>query len=319
MDYIRKAVERARDQRPSENFEPRQGQPRPGFGGAAPSPAPAINRDIVLNNDHLESNRIIAHDIRDLRSRSFDMLRTQILQSMDIRSWQFLGITSATAACGKSVVATNLALSIARQPERSVLLIDMDLQKPQVANYLGLNSDRGIVSVLAGKTTLQDALVSARIRNGEILVLPCEMPTANSSAWMASRAMDALLQEIKRNFPNWTVVIDLPPILASDDVISILPRLDCVAFVVGAGTTTTEEIKECNRHLESAEVVRVILNKSEDAGARYYYSYTAPPSAPGRPPEAAGVQRKPRNGPTESRKPSRFKRMGRIFGRRGGP
>jgi len=58
---------------------------------------------------------------------------------------------------------------------------------------------------------------------------------------------------------------------------------------------------------------------SEDAGARYYYSYSAPPPAPGRPPEAAGVQRKPRTGPTASRKPSRFKRMGRIFGRRGGP
>jgi hypothetical protein len=134
---------------------------------------------------------------------------------------------------------------------------------------------------------------------------------------MASRAMDALLQEIKRSFPNWTVVIDLPPILASDDVISILPRLDCVAFVVGAGTTTAEEIKECNRHLESAEVVRVILNKSEDAGARYYYSYTAPPPPPGRPAET-GILRKPRNGPaTTSRKPSRFRRMARIFGRRG--
>ena len=252
MEYIRKAIERARDQRPSEHFEPRQAQPRfdPSFGGTAPAPAPPVNRDISLNNDHLESNRIIAHDIRDLRSRAFDMLRTQILQSMDVRAWQFLGITSATAACGKSVVATNLALSIARQPERSVLLIDMDLQKPQVANYLGLNSDRGIVSVLAGKTSLQDALVSARIRNGQVLVLPCEMRMANSSAWIASRAMDALLQEIKRSFPNWTVVIDLPPILASDDVISILPRLDCVAFVVGAGTTTPEEIKECNRHLE---------------------------------------------------------------------
>lgn len=315
MEYIRKAVERAKDQRPSEHLEPRQAQPRfaPSFGGTTPSPAPPVNRDISLNNDHLESNRIIAHDIRDLRSRSFDMLRTQILQSMDIRSWQFLGITSAAAACGKSVVATNLALSIARQPERSVLLVDMDLQKPQIANYLGLNADRGIVSVLAGKTTLQDALVSAHIRNGQVLVLPCEMPMANSSAWIASRAMDALLHEIKRSFPNWTVVIDLPPVLASDDVISILPRLDCVAFVVGAGSTTAEEIKECNRHLESAEVVRVILNKSEDANTGYYYSYASP--------RPAGGPRKERKVPLPPapRKPTRFKRISRLLRRLGEP
>ena len=53
-------------------------------------------------------------------------------------------------------------------------------------------------------------------------------------------------------------------------MISILPQLDCVLFVVGAGKTTAEEIKECNRHLESAEVVRVVLNKAEDATAAYY-------------------------------------------------
>jgi len=315
MDHIRKAIERAKDERPSGHFELRQPQlrPDPPFGGAPSRSAPPAVQDVFLNIDHLESNRIIAHDIRDLRSRSFDMLRTQILQSMDIRSWQFLGITSATAACGKSVVATNLALSIGRQPERSVLLVDMDLQKPQVANYLGLNSERGIVSVLAGKTGLHDALVSARIGNGRLLVLPCEMPTANSSAWIASRAMDSLLQEIKRSFSNWTVVIDLPPILSSDDVISILPRLDCVAFVVGAGSTTAEEIKECNRHLESAEVVRVILNKSEDANTGYYYSYASP--------RPAGGPRKDRKVPLPPvpRKPTRFKRISRLLRRLGEP
>src|SRR4029077_10991999 len=110
----------------------------------------------------------------------------------------FLGVTSATEGCGKSVVATNLALSIARQPGRSVLLIDLDLQKPQVANYLGIDCDRGILSVLAGRTNLQDAVVQARIRNGQVLVLPCETPAANSSAWIASRGMSTLLQDIKR-------------------------------------------------------------------------------------------------------------------------
>src|SRR5262249_51728061 len=156
---------------------------------------PAALQDVSLDSAHLESKRIIAHDIRDLRSRAFDMLRTQILQSMDVKAWQFLGITSATEGCGKSVVAANLALSIARQPGRSVLLVDLDLQKPQVANYLGLTCERGILSVLAGRTSLQDALVQARIRNGQALVLPCESSAANSSAWIASRAMTALLQQ----------------------------------------------------------------------------------------------------------------------------
>ena len=281
MEHIRKAIERAKGSSASNDPTPEDTNARrPHFGPNLGTVTRPPAREVSLNSAYLDSKRIIAHDIGDSRSRSFDMLRTQILQSMDMKAWKFLGITSPTEGCGKSVVAINLALSIARQPERSVLLVDLDLQKPQVSNYLGLNCDRGIVSVLAGRTSLQNALVQAHIMNEHVLVLPCEAATPNSSAWIASRPMTALLQELERDFRNWTVIFDLPPILSSDDVISILPRLDCVAFVVAAGTTTAEEIKDCNKHLESAEIVRVILNKAEDTTATYYY-YSNPHHAKG--------------------------------------
>jgi protein-tyrosine kinase len=299
MEHIRKAIDRAKDDHLAGHLSRRQSHIDPNSAAAAPPPVAQIS----LNSGHLESQRIIAHDIRDPRSKAFDMLRTQILQSMDARSWQFLGVTSAREGCGKSVVAINLALSIARQPEKSVLLIDLDLQKPQVANYLGLDGRRGIVGVLAGRSKLQNALVEASIKNEQLLVLPCEAATANSSAWIASRPMSALLQEIKRDFRNWTVILDLPPVLAGDDVISILPRLDCVAFVVGAGSTTVEEMRECNKHLESAEIVRVVLNKSEDETSAYYYSYSPPANG------GAKVQRaKRQTAPV-------FKRISRLFTR----
>jgi Mrp family chromosome partitioning ATPase len=281
MDHIRRAVERAKGPlAPNDPFSDTEAQSAsPGLRASIP----AATEDVTLDAAHLESNRIIAHDVADPRSRSFDMLRTQVLQSMDMKSWQLLGVTSATEGCGKSVVAVNLALSIARQPERSVLLVDLDLQKPQVASYLGVGSGRGLFSVLNGRSTLQTSVIQARIKGHEIAVLPCEAPTPHSSEWIASRAMRGLMQDIKRDFRGWTVVFDLPPILSSDDVISILPQLDCVLFVVGAGKTTAEEIKECNRHLESAEVVRVVLNKAEEATADYYsYPRQAPKAAPRR-------------------------------------
>lgn len=285
MEHIGKAIERAKGPLASETpmqmpVGPSGQQPHFQPNISSPALASSSGKEIALNAAYLETKRIIAHDIADLRSRSFDMLRTQVLQSMDMKSWQFLGVTSPTEGCGKSVVAINLALSIARQPEKSVLLVDLDLQKPQVAGYLGLDCDRGVLSVLEGKTTLQNSLVRARIRKEQLLVLPCEASTMNSSEWIASRQMSALLQEIKRDFRAWTVIFDLPPVLTSDDVISILPQIDSVLFVVGAGTTTPAEIKECNKHLESAEIVRVVLNKAEDATATYYsYSRYAHKSA----------------------------------------
>ena len=278
MEHIRKAVERAKGQRASDGESQQQlgpAQQPVQFRAHANNAGTPLQSDVILNAVHLESNRIISHDVMDQRSKSFDMLRTQVFQTMDANSWQLLGVTSPTEGCGKSVIAVNLALSIARQPEKSVLLVDLDLHQTQVANHLGLRCDQGLISVLEGKSTLARAIVPARIGNSRFLVLPCEQSVINSSEWMASRAMSALLNDIKRHFKGWTVILDLPPILVSDDVISILPQIDCVLFVAAAGFSTAPQITECNKHLESTPVVRVVLNKAADGTAGYYpYSYS---------------------------------------------
>jgi protein-tyrosine kinase len=278
MDHIRKAIERSTESRVAGSMPQGQGdsalhEPQFRAGGNASGSPHTWGKQILLNAARLESKRIIAHDIADPRAKSFDMLRTQVLQSMAMKSWQILGVTSPTPGCGKSTIAINLALSIARQPGKSVLLIDLDLQKPQIAKSLGLDRKYGIGSVLEGKTDLPSALIQACINNEKILVLPCETARLNSSEWMASRSMVGLLQEIKRDFRAWTVILDLPPILLSDDVITILPQIDCMLFVAAAGKTTLEEIKECTRHLEPASIVRVVLNKSLGEAASYYSRY----------------------------------------------
>src|SRR5664280_2645851 len=273
MEHIRQAVELARGAKsagvqpklPTSAQQPRPSEPAPNRIGAGD---PNI-KEAALNLAHLEANRIIAHDRSDLRSRSFDMLRTQVLQSMDLKSWQLLAVTSPTPGCGKTLTAINLAFSIARQPERSVLLVDMDIEKPQVANCLGLQCEAGLLSVLEGRVALQNALVQASVAGYRLSVLPCEASKSHSSEYMTSRAMSTLLQEIKNEDRSRIIIFDMPPILSGDNVISILPQIDCVLFVAAVGTTTSE-IKECNKHLQTSAVVRVVLNKASELGPMYY-------------------------------------------------
>ena len=245
--------------------------PRAGSGQDSADNTQVQVRQFPLKSAHLKSQRIISYNNEDLRSRPFDMLRTQVLQSMQAKAWQFLAVTSPTAGCGKTVTAINLALSIARHPETSVLLVDMDLQRPQVANVLGIPCDQGLLSLLKGRTNLSDAVIQACIGDQRFMVLPCESVTSHSFEWMVSRSMNELLKKIKQNYRSSIVIFDLPPILASDDVISILPQMDCVLFVTAIGLSTVPQIKDCNKHLESAPVVRVVINKSSELGAAYYY------------------------------------------------
>lgn len=88
---------------------------------------------------------------------------------------------------------------------------------------------------------------------------------------MGSRTMRNLLQDVRRDYQSHIVILDLPPILASDDVIALLPQIDCILLVAAVGVSTVSEVEECNRHLQSSHLLRLVVNKATEANSRYYY------------------------------------------------
>jgi protein-tyrosine kinase len=266
VDSIRHAIELARGQVAAQ---------RASFSGI-PSGLNAPDADVAevrLNPAHLEATRIVAHNSSGAHGRYFDMLRTQVLQEFDKNSWQFLAVTSPTAGCGKTVTACNLALSISRLPERSVLLVDCDLQKPKVSEYLGLKREQGVLSVLGGSATLPEVIVRALVGRTNMLVLPGEVCHGGSSEWMASQTMTSLLQGIRTEFRSRIVIFDLPPVLVGDDVLSILPQMDATLFIAAVGSTSVSQIKECRKHLQGTPVVRIVVNKATEPTESYYSYY----------------------------------------------
>jgi protein-tyrosine kinase len=264
VDSIRQAIDMAR------------GTPLAPTHDASIEDAPAGFARARLNPALLEAHRIVAHGGLDAQSHFYDMLRTQVLQEMDRSGWQFLAVTSPTAGCGKSVTACNLAISISRLPKHSVLLVDFDFHKPSVTQYLGIDAPSGVLSVLEDRAHLSDVVIEAEFGRNSILVLPGEECGSSSAEWMTSEAMATLLQTIKREFRSRIVIFDLPPMLVSDDVISILPQMDAVLMVAGVGETAPADIQECQKHLSSTPVVRVVVNRVTDqAGAYYGYGYPA--------------------------------------------
>jgi protein-tyrosine kinase len=268
VDSIKQAVDlaRAAERAPMQGVSGMPGAPRSVIVDSQIT-------NVRLSEARLENARIVAHGASSPHGRYYDMLRTQVLQEMDKKSWQFLAVTSPTAACGKTVTACNLAMSVARLPERSVLLVDMDMHKPKIAEYLGLSGTAGVLGVLEGRATLPAAIIQASIGPNQLLVLPGTTASSGSSEWMASQMMGTLLQTIKRDFRSRIVIFDLPPMLTGDDVISILPQMDAVLLVTGAGSTSLADIKECQKHLQRTPVVRVVVNKVTDAADSYYGYY----------------------------------------------
>lgn len=272
MDHIRQALDLARRAVEQSPDAPPGGSSLDPFS-AIPQTGEALDgqfRELKLKGQHLEASRIVAYDPLHEHGRHYDMLRTQVLQAMDQNGWQILAITSPTAGCGKSVTACNLAMSVARLPERSVLLVDMDLQKPKVAEYLGFDFKGGLLSVLEGRATPPSRIVRVNIGRNQMLVLPSEVCRTGSAEWMASQTMTTLLETLKRDFRSHIIILDMPPLLIGDDVISVLPQIESVLLVASVGATTLSDIKESNRHLKSTSVVRVVVNKAAEKTEAYY-------------------------------------------------
>jgi Mrp family chromosome partitioning ATPase len=88
------------------------------------------------------------------------------------------------------------------------------------------------------------------------------------------QALAALLANVKRDYRSSIVIVDLPPMLVSDEVMSILPRMDAALLITSVGVTTPTEIQECRKYLKSTPVVRVVLNRATDRTDPYYgYGY----------------------------------------------
>lgn len=288
MERIKVAIERAKASR-NEAAQPAQkgssGKSKPAASmarhkpdhsdrieAAHALPDPEI-RKVPVDRARLEDLRIFSFDGKDVRSAHFDMLRTRVLQLMDAEGWRKIAITSPTPGCGKSVIALNLTLSIARLSDRSVSLIDLDLRKPQIANYLGMADLKGITNMLAGRCQLDEALVAPVLGNQKLAILAESRPVANSTELVASDSMKNLVKELSESNPKRILVFDLPPILSSDDMLAFLPQVDCVLVIAAVGQSTIDQVGKCERLIAQSNFLGVVLNKSSasDADHAEYY------------------------------------------------
>lgn len=271
MERIKLAIERARAQaaaapQPSTAWEPRT---------IDVPPLPRQTVDAVpinllpLDPFHLEQHRIVGLDQNNPLRQSFDLLRTQVLQKMQEHGWRTVAITSPSMASGKTVVAINLAMSIAHHPSKTSLLVDFDLRRPSVATYLGLPAGDSLNEVLAGEAPLDSAILHVGIPGFQVLAT--QRRVMGAADVLASDRVSHLINGLRDESPDRIVVIDLPPVTAVDDVIAVLPRVDCVLVVIGSGSSTTREIEETKRHLSRFNVLGVAVNMAPLSQAHVGY------------------------------------------------
>ncbi|WP_197086055.1 CpsD/CapB family tyrosine-protein kinase [Pseudorhodobacter antarcticus] len=228
---------------------------------------------VTLNEAVLNGNGLFTQPQQFSGTQYFDILRTRLLHAMQEHGWKRIAITSPTHGCGKTFVAVNLALSLARRPSSRTVLLDLELRQPGVAKLLGLGDVGHIREFLNGEQPLESHFrrvgrTLALGLNDRAMLDAAEVLHEPSTAEALAAMTDALNPEL--------VVIDAPPVLMSDDVLALLPQLDAVLLIVDGTKTTAAEVRACERLFDGqCPLMGVVLNRAQDRGlGRYRYGNT---------------------------------------------
>lgn len=231
----------------------------------------------ILFDRMTRTRPLIVHaDPRSPRAESFRTIRTN-LQFLDFgRGARSMVITSSLESEGKSTSAANLAIAVADTGQR-VLLIDADLRRPKLHDYLGIDGYVGLTDVLIGRVPVAAAM--QRWGNRQMTVLPAGPIPPNPSELLQSAAMMQLLESAKQQFD--TVIIDAPPLLPVSDA-ALLARATAGAIVIAAARKTSRpHLKAALSMLDQVEartlgiVVTMLPGKGPDRYGYGAYGYRA--------------------------------------------
>src|ERR1700747_2074081 len=193
----------------------------------------------------------------------FRTLRSRLYQIAGTRPLRRIVVTSSVPAEGKTFVATSLAQSIVRQPDRKVLLIDADLRASRLHQVLGAPREPGLSDYLKGEA--DEFKILQKGTDAHLCMIPAGSEVSNPSELLLNDRMKRLLELVTPIF-DW-VIIDTPPALPVHDASMMADLCDGVLFVVRAGATDHQMATKAATEFQEKNILGVVLNRVDsDAG-----------------------------------------------------
>lgn len=273
MERIQSAIARAR--------AARQGKvqtPPPAASALLPKPEVDVAAlwaalpEMRIDPQLLEESRIVAYRA-GTASTPYDLMRTSLLKQLREHGWTRVAITSPSMGCGKTTTCLNLALSLARQPELRVMILDLDLRRPAIMGATGISGSSELAEVLTGAVEPEAAL---RRIGPNLAVAVNRDAVANPAELLSSTRAATVIDAIEAKYKPDVILFDMPPLLIIDDTKSFLDQVDCGLLIAASEQSTVAEIDRAGKELsEHTTVLGVVLNKCRylDKGEGYGYGY----------------------------------------------
>ena len=190
-----------------------------------------------------------------------------------IQDGHLILVTSAIAGEGKTFTCINLALSLAREQDRSVLLIDADLVKSHITRLFGAEDRLGLLDLLEKDSgfDLDDVILSTDIEG--LSVMTSGAMRTHSSELLASERMESVIRALNSQAENRIVLFDSSPLLMTSEAKILTSLVGQVVLVVAAEQTPQQAVFDAIATIDEGKAVNLVLNQARHASGNGYYGY----------------------------------------------
>ena len=241
----------------------------------------ASSNDIILNETSLVergymfdgvSRRVTQEEFRGIKRKLLNNAFGGGAKTLDHSN--LIMVTSSNPNEGKTFISINLALSIALEQDKTVLLIDADVLRPSLNRELEFDVRDGLLEYLLSEVnSLGDIIYNTNINN--LKIVPAGRPHNLTNELLASDKMVALAKELAERYPDRIVIFDCPPILGITETPVLASLMGQALIVVEESKTKIDDVKRATRQLNEDLAIGFVMNKTlkSTKDAYGYYGY----------------------------------------------
>lgn len=245
------------------------------------NPLKTFSQRVELDLNRLQDQGFVTpNNVNTLLGNTFRMIKRPLLNNVMgkgatvLDNANLIMVTSSLSGEGKTFSAINLAISIAMERDKQVLLIDADVNKPSHHDVFGFQAEFGLTDYLRGKVKdMSRVLYKSSIPS--LTLMPSGTKTSHATELLASEAMEHFVRDISSKYKNRVIIFDSPPLLLPTEASVLASHMGQVIVVVQAEKTRHEEVKQSLTML-SNKIVLLLLNQSHEKtqiGNYGYYKY----------------------------------------------
>jgi len=217
----------------------------------------------------LHRNKLFSLFKNNNMTDNFDIAKGLLLKKLDKLEGNCIIVTSAHPGEGKTFTSINLGISIAREHDRTAMVVDADLRNPWRSHrdfafdFFSLSPEKGLVDYLEDAAELKDIILNPGIN--KFTIIPAGRRALNSAELLNSPRMERLIKELKERYGNQRVIIfDCPATLRCVDPMVFSHLVDGILFVVESERTSTEDLKKAMALYKDKPILGTILNKAQN-------------------------------------------------------